>query len=184
MNEFEKLKAKIELFGLLVEHKNNKEKWESFEKNNKINLPLDYKKYIDYYGTGCLAELIWILNPFSNKSRFNILHFLEEKRKAFIVFEDITEKKYPHKLFSEGTGIMPFAFTDNGDTLYWKINKNKQKHYNILIFDSRQLLIEEYNMSFSEFLLNILNKSIESKIINLGDIKGCTFNPLSFQSSK
>jgi hypothetical protein len=181
MTKFKNLKSKIHLIGLPVEKGFNVEKWETFEKTNEINFPLDYKEYIDNYGTGCLSELIWVLNPFSNSLRFNMLSFLEEKKKAFLIFEEITGKKYPYELFTEGIGIFPFAFTDNGDTLYWEINQFKSEQYNILIFDSRELLIEEYKMSFSEFLLEILNKSIKSSIINLGDIKGNTFNPLSFQ---
>lgn len=175
MTKFKILKSKIHLSGLPFENGIDEEKW---KKLNEINFPSDYKKYINTYGTGCLSELIWVLNPFSSKSRFNMFSYLEEKKKAFLIFEEITKKKYSYQLFSEGIGIFPFAFTDNGDTLYWEINKNKSKQYNILIFDSRELLIEEYRMSFSEFVLEILNKSIKSKIINLGDIKGNTFKPL------
>ena len=179
MSEFKKLKDKINLIGSPMENEIVGNKWEIFENSNTIKFPLNYKNFINYYGTGSLCELIWILNPFSNSERFNTLSYLEEKKKAFLIFEKITKKKYPYSLFHEGKGILPFAFTDNGDTFYWEITSPKPKEYKILLFDSRELLIEEYSIGFSELLLQILNKSLKTSIISLNDIKGFNFNPLS-----
>ncbi|MWB94634.1 hypothetical protein GON26_09685 [Flavobacterium sp. GA093] len=179
MSEFEKLTDKINLIGSPTENEFTENKWELFENTNGIKFPAAYKNFINYYGTGCLCELIWVLNPFSNSKRFNLLSYLEDKKKAFTTFEEITKEKYPYSLFHEGKGILPFAFTDNGDTFYWEITSSKSKEYKILLFDGRELLIEEYSIGFSELLLQILNKSLKTNIINKDDIRGCNFNPLS-----
>lgn len=181
MSEFEELKAAINLIGNPVENGFPEERWKIVENDNQLNFPKDYKDFINNYGTGCLSELIWILNPFSNFKRFNTFSYLEEKKKAFSAFEKITKEKYSYSLFSEGKGILPFALTDNGDTFYWKIDALKTEKFKILLFDSRELLIEEYSVSYSKLLLQILSKSIKTNIINLDDIKNRNFIPLSIK---
>lgn len=43
------------------------------EKNLGMILPLDYKKFINKYGTGSINDFIWILNPFSENENLNLI---------------------------------------------------------------------------------------------------------------
>lgn len=42
-------------------------------KNLGMILPLDYKKFINKYGTGSINDFIWILNPFSENENLNLI---------------------------------------------------------------------------------------------------------------
>ncbi|MEP7229796.1 MAG: SMI1/KNR4 family protein [Ginsengibacter sp.] len=158
--------------------------WTEFENEIKIKLPDDYKNFINLYGTGRLAELIWVLNPFAAKERFNLISFLNNKKNAYNYLEKEYELKIPFSLFSNGEGILPFAFTDNGDTIYWNIKSLKIKESTIVLIDSRDSLFEEYSYEFAEFLFKILNGLLNSSILNDEDIKSKDFVPLKTDNYK
>ncbi len=179
MSTFNELISQITAGTNLVENNITMDRWNKIEENIHFKFPLDYVKFINYYGTGRLCQLIWFLNPFSAYDRFNLLHFLKYQEQVFYKLKNEYGVEYPFKLFMDGSGLIPFAFSDNGDTIYWNIKDDNKKACPIIILDGRNTRSEEYHLSFNEFLHKILNKSLNSLILINDDIVGKNFDPLT-----
>lgn len=184
MITFKELISQITIGSGLVENNITEDNWDNFEEQLHFEFPPDYVKFINFYGTGRLCQLVWVLNPFSAHDRFNLLFFLKNQTQIFDQLKKESDIKSPYKLFQNGSGIMPFAFTDNGDTIYWNIKNANKESYPIIIFDGRSMRSEEHHVGFNEFLNKILNKSINSSIIIKGDIVNKRFDPLDKQIFK
>jgi len=179
MISFKELVAQITLGSNPVENNITTDKWNQFEEQIHIKIPADYIQFINLYGTGKLCKLVWVLNPFSEYDRFNLLLFLKSQREVFNKLQEQYKIKYLYKLFDNLNGILPFAFTDNGDTIYWNIKDENKKNYPIVILDGRNMSSEEHDLSFNEFINEVLNKSLNSLILIDEDIKTKRFDPLN-----
>src|SRR6185312_4627620 len=184
MSTFEELVSQITVRSNLVENNITVDRWNKFEGQIHFEFPPDYVKFINFYGTGRLCQLIWILNPFSSYDRFNLLHFLKNQEQVFYKLKNEFNVQYPYKLFINRSGIMPFAFSDNGDTIYWNKKDDNENTYPIIILDGRNIRSEEYHLSFNEFLQKILNKSLNSLILINDDIVDKNFDPLNQHNFK
>jgi hypothetical protein len=178
MITFKDLVSQIIVNSNLVENNIAVAKVKKVEEQEQFKFPTDYVKFIRFYGTGRLSQLLWILNPLSEYDRFNLLAFLTNQKQVFDQLKREYDAKYPYKLFQNKVGLLPFAFTDNGDTIYWNIKDISEEFYSIIILDGRSMKSEEHDVSFVEFLDKFLNKSLNSAIILNEDIITKSFDPL------
>ncbi|MBO1580110.1 hypothetical protein [Bacillus sp. XF8] len=65
--------------------------------------------------------------------------------------------EFTFNIYPENNGILPWAYTENGDELYWKILKGK---WSIVVFASRYSDIYEYDMEMTKFLYKLFSKEI------------------------
>jgi hypothetical protein len=178
MATFEDLESDIILTSDPVENNIADQKWHAWENEMNLKVPNEYKKFINEYGTGRLGELIWILNPFAKVPRFNLESFLETKADAFAYMESELERKSEYSVYNQGSGIVPFAFTDNGDGIYWNVHKEDRGNWPIIVMDGRSPVNESYDFDFVNFLYKVLNRQLNSKILHPDDIKNKNFDPL------
>src|ERR1044071_813520 len=139
------------------------DQWQDVE--NRIGkLPTDYKAFIQRFGTGSIDNFLWILNPFSKNQYLNLL----EKGKIIADATKTSRRKcpqyHPYSVFPEPGGILPFGSTDNGDMLFWRTEADDPDKWTIVIADSRAPEYEEFPLSMTDFLANILGRTIRSKI--------------------
>ena len=133
--------------------------WSWVEEKIGTALPADYKNFVDYYGPGSVDEFIFILSPVSSNKYLNIFHMLETLEKSKSVSISAFKKNLMPPLYPEGSGYIPFGYTENGDFLYWKA-VGLPDSWNIAVFESRSLVKEEFKICMTEFLRSLIAKEL------------------------
>ena len=139
--------------------------WNVIENDFKIIIPIDFKKVVEAYGSGCIDDFLWILNPFSENQSINFLasrYFIE----SYLSLKNEFPEYFIRSIFPEDQSFFPWCVTDNGETFNWIIDKNKSSdEWKVAIFSSDQTSEEVYDMSATELLIKLLSKEIISKIL-------------------
>jgi hypothetical protein len=134
-----------------------KDKWSRIERNLGIRLPEDYKSFINQYGTGSIADFIWVFSPFTVNRHLNLETQVRQVLEGFKTLQAMFKDKYLFPLYPEIGGILPFAGTDNGNHICW-LTDGPENDWPVIVFDSRSPECERYNCTMTEFLVNILTK--------------------------
>ncbi len=144
------------------EKKITNEQWYSVEKKIGFIFPSDYKSFINMYGEGGINSFLWIFSPFSENENLNLLY----RAKEFKVSYETMKKEFPNdfqfNFFDGEKGILPWGITDNGDELYWNVSK---ENITLVIYESRYGDYREYPMKVTEFLYNLLSKSLSCDLL-------------------
>jgi hypothetical protein len=93
-------------------------RWQSVEKGVGLSLPGSYKTLVDFFGASSWCDFLHVLSPFV-QGQLNLLDLGKQVLDADRETRDQFPSHYPFGLFPEQGGLFPWAFTDNGDTLYF-----------------------------------------------------------------
>jgi len=117
-------------------------RWRAVEESLRLRLPQSYKAIIDEFGASTWAGFLHILSPFDEALSLHQVgeRILEADRESRASFP----AHYPLPLYPEPGGLLPWATTDNGDTLYF-ITKGEPDDWPILLKDARA---PEFEVSF------------------------------------
>jgi hypothetical protein len=137
----------------------NKDEWKKFENKLGVALPEDYKLFIETYGTGGIDNFIWLLTPFVQDKNINFTSRMNVMCNAYLESRDKFPQYYKHKVFPELGGILPWAYTDNGDEIYWLTGKNSDE-WSVVVYETRSPEYHEYAMTMVEFLYKIVTKEL------------------------
>jgi len=125
-------------------------------------LPSDYKAFIQQYGTGCVDEFIWILNPASANRNLclgirigELLAALRDAAPAVLGF--------PFSLEEGAEELLPVAVSDNGDLLAWW-KAGKPESWPVVVLDSRLGEHAVYALCLVEFLSQVLEGNLRVSI--------------------
>ena len=96
--------------------------WDVIEQILEIQLPQDYKKLINSYGTGCFLNFLSPLSPFAPFS--TNLNLLSGDTKQLLSSYASGRKEFPEysppfEGYPLPGGLFPWATTINGDVLFW-----------------------------------------------------------------
>lgn len=124
-----------------------------------IELPVDYKQFVDTFGTGAIDGFLWVLNPISRNPNLNLIvqskKILEAQRK---LSED-PATKIDYSFHPDVPGLFPWAVSDNGDVVYWHCNGDPF-NWPVVISDGRASMWREYATSASEFIYMLLTRDL------------------------
>lgn len=137
----------------------NKQAWEDFINTLGTELPSDYKKFIETYGTGGIDNFIWILTPFVNDENVNFLKRKKDISEAYLQLKHDFPEYYKHNIFPVNGGLLPWAFTDNGDELYW-LTEGEPDNWKIVVYETRSFENYMYSLTMTQFLYRILMKDL------------------------
>lgn len=137
--------------------------WKKIETTLKTSLPRDYKELISIYGTGGIDNFLWFLTPFTDDRNVNFLKKMITILDAYRESKNNFPELFKHSVFPESKGIIPWAYTDNGDVLYWQVINNPE-NWPIIVYDSRSPEFIQYNFSMFEFLIKLIKKEIICEI--------------------
>lgn len=143
----------------------NIDMWDVYEKQMDINFPDDYKNIINYYGTGGIANFLWFLNPFEQDFNVNFSHKMTEMLDAYNESKNKHPNEFPFLTYPNKNGLLPWAYTDNGDELYWKM-EDKASDWKIIIYEARSTNYYVYEMSISEFLYKLIINEVQCNIFS------------------
>ncbi|OAB34382.1 SMI1/KNR4 family protein [Paenibacillus glacialis] len=133
--------------------------WETFIKILGTELPSDYKKFIRTYGTGGIDNFIWILTPFDQDENINFLRRKEEISGAYMQSKQEFPKNFKHDVFPASGGILPWAFTDNGDELYW-LTEGEPDQWKVVVYETRSSDYHIYSLTMTEFIYKVLTREL------------------------
>ncbi|MDD5035615.1 MAG: SMI1/KNR4 family protein [Methylococcaceae bacterium] len=140
--------------------------WNNLEINGLI-LPLDYKEFLELYGSGHIDNFIFLFNPRSRNQNLNLSLQIELQLQALRDLKKLFDIDIPYSLFPTKGGILPFGATDNGDILFW-ITRGEPNDWTIVVMDSRAPEWSEHNTNMLDFLFDILKKNINCPIFPQG----------------
>ena len=137
--------------------------WSAVESELGISVPDDYKDFIETYGTGRFDDFLNVLNPFSKIDNLNLIIQKEPILDSLAELRDTFGEDIPYNLFPAANGLLPFAGTDNGDTLFWQTNEQPDQ-WTIVVKDSREPEYQEYKENITSFLAKLFSREIICKI--------------------
>ncbi|MEV6319248.1 SMI1/KNR4 family protein [Streptomyces sp. NPDC051776] len=139
--------------------------WSLVENELGTALPQDYKELIDTYGGGLFDGVLWLLEPGCANKHYDILTEAEERTEAFELLWSHGEAK-PPELEREGTRLIPWASTENGEFLYWLARPGEEPDdWTVMANEGRGPEWEHHNMTCVSFLLSALTGEVTSEII-------------------
>jgi hypothetical protein len=85
--------------------------WPRVEHHLGTALPVDYRSYVQAYGSGCFARYLWPLNPFAKRRELDLV---EQGRIG------TDSRGRPTDPFAAEQGLRLWGYTDDGHRLYWR----------------------------------------------------------------
>jgi hypothetical protein len=127
------------------------------EADLRLELPGDYKRLISTYGTGQWQEFWYVLNPFTENEFLNLRIQCQNRRPMKWSILDAerevreAESEYPHPIYPEAGGILPWAVTDNGGSFFW-LTRGPPEKWPTVYYADRSPEFESYEMPCTELL--------------------------------
>jgi hypothetical protein len=160
--EFSEITARLPLPSFPKE--NSELEWGGIERDIGVELPLGYKEFVSTYGTGSIGNFLWIFNPISKNRSLNI----EAIRYLQSAYEELKRDfpdDYIRPTFPNTNSFLPWAITDNGDTLVWVLDGEPADDWTVAIMGPDQVEEEVTEFSFVEFIAQLLDKNLASRIL-------------------
>ncbi|KAJ5082215.1 hypothetical protein N7532_011258 [Penicillium argentinense] len=127
-----------------------KKDWEVIETQMETALPSDYKELID---------------PRLPKQALRPGGLTDYTTEANETMWEIEAK--PPELQIQGSFVIPWATTDNGENLFWRCLPGQHPdEWTVLVNQGRDWMWEYHKMSCTEFLHSTLKKKIQSEILS------------------
>ena len=167
----------------------NDSDWEVIERILEMRLPVDFKKLINLYGTGCFFEFLYPLSPFAPfETSLNLLSGATKQRLSAY---RSGRKEFPQYMpafpaYPQESGLFPWGITVNGDTLFW-LRQGQPEQWPTVVCNSKftKETCERFDMTATEFLHRLFSGKIEPEALP-GDLLDMehTFTPYSKSNSK
>ena len=139
--------------------------WEAVARRLGTDLPADYKELIGTYGGGCFDNYLWLLEPDSVNKDNDLVLLTEERDEAFEMLWEMGEEK-PAELTEEGSRLIPWATTDNGEFLYWLVRPGQEPDgWTVMVNEGRGEAWEHFRMRCTEFLAASLAGEVQSEVL-------------------
>jgi hypothetical protein len=131
-----------------------------------LKLPANFKTLILTYGTGCWQGFWYILNPNTSNEYLNLIaqsQSLLPKGWSTLDAERIIrnqeQERYPHPIYPEPGGILPWATTDNGGRFFW-LTIGEPDHWSTIYYADRAPDYCVYNMTSTELLYGAVSGTL------------------------
>lgn len=132
--------------------------WESVEKSLDIELPNDYKQFVEKYGVGWIGDFLLVLDPNSVIDRYNLVKASSELLSNYHSSKESFPQYYSHTIFDGSDGIFPCAITENADVIYWQYINGEPK--NMVVYNARGGDYYSVESTLTDFIYNILTKTV------------------------
>jgi hypothetical protein len=95
------------------------EHWEHVEGVFGVRLPADFKEFVGRYGSGAIDAFVNVLNPGAGRG----LRMDRRGSQMIEIYREIRAvEPLPFPIHPEPGGLLPWADTSNGDTLFWIVD--------------------------------------------------------------
>ncbi|MGY4490745.1 hypothetical protein [Pseudomonas sp. TE3610] len=137
--------------------------WNAVECRITRKLPSDYKMMIDAICGGCIDGFLWVLDPLSKNDNLNFdqaLYFVN----AYESMKSEFGGEYFRSRFPEEKSFLPWAVTDNGETLVWIVCGDPDS-WRVGVHSVDQGTEEIYPVGCVEFLVMLLSRKIITHLL-------------------
>ncbi len=124
-----------------------------------MGLYFHYKEFINTYGTGAVANFLWVLNPFTENKYLHLLNKGKIMADAYITSKQRFPEDFRHKVYPEPGGLLAWGATDNGDELYW-LAEGEPDGWPVIVYPPRASEYLEYAMPVTEFIYRITSREM------------------------
>ncbi|MER6994459.1 SMI1/KNR4 family protein [Streptomyces sp. NPDC000410] len=126
--------------------------WHEVESALGAELPADYKQLVDTFGGGVFDNAVWVLEPGCANKYYDLLIENRGRRE-----ELEASGSHPEELEEEGSDVIAWALTENGQTLYWLVRPGQAPDsWLVMIHEGRGPAWERYPTSCAAFLESLL----------------------------
>jgi hypothetical protein len=139
------------------------DRWQAVENALHLQLPADYKELVEQYGSGRFANFLTIFTPFARNGYLNLLAQRELALDAYRTIREKHPDAAPFPAHPEPGGLLPWGQTDNGDMVYW-LTEGPSDSWPIVVIESRHAFHEQYPLSTTEFLSQLLEGRLNEEI--------------------
>ncbi|NUK53400.1 SMI1/KNR4 family protein [Streptomyces lunaelactis] len=139
--------------------------WGEAERSLGIELPADYKELIHVYGGSNWDDYLYVLEPGCPNENYDLIEWAEHQAEDL---EDLWEfEKKPAELEVEGSRVIPWATTDNGECLYWLVQPGLESdQWTVMVNEARGDRWEHFSVSCTQFLASTLDGELQSNILS------------------
>ncbi|MFI5915763.1 SMI1/KNR4 family protein [Dactylosporangium sp. NPDC051541] len=128
-------------------------------------LPRDYRQLISVYGGGQFDDHLYLLEPSSSRSGYDIARLQEERSQALDEIWKDGEPK-PRQL-EDGARLIVWATTDDGQCVYWLVRPGQSADdWTLLLQEGRGPQWEHFAMGCASFLAATLTGTVRSKLLS------------------
>jgi hypothetical protein len=143
--------------------------WEKIEAQLGLQLPLDYKAFINLYGSGSFDGFLMVYNPFSQNEYLNLFFALDTLHEADQQTRRMGDPTWtavwPFELYPAVGGLLPWGFTTQlGQTFFWQI-KGPPESWETIFYNLRNGEYEVWKYQLTEFLYRLLTRKIASVLL-------------------
>ncbi len=139
--------------------------WTSVERALGVELPPDYKELIRTYGGGDWDDYLYVLEPGCPNDNYDLIEWEGRQTEALDGLWEFERK--PAELEEEGTRVIPWAGTDNGECLYWLVRPDQDPaEWTVMINEARGDHWEHYATTCTQFLADALDGTLTSDILS------------------
>lgn len=147
--------------------------WETYNLITGIDLPDDYKSYLNIYGTGIIGGVITPYNPFCRRSSWKPAQtcytWMREALAIKQLQHDFGRDIFPYPVYPEEGGLLPWGGTDNGDQLFW-LTQGHPNNWTVVINESRSRNFQSFNYSMTGFIYAWIKGMVKCDLIPYDDI--------------
>lgn len=138
--------------------------WSTIEAKLGLKLPLDYKRYIETYGSGLLAEFIRVLNPFDRDKYINLLKCSQSITSMFRTFpRGEHSDKIPYPFYPDHSGLLPWGNDENGIYIFW-LTEGAPTKWPTVVADIRGPRWQRFDLPMTRFLTKIITKEVRCRL--------------------
>lgn len=146
--------------------------WLAAEAELGLALPDDYKDLIRTYGTGSWERTeLFILSPFNPDFGYNLVRqcfktegdnytILDAERAAKKFLTEEGCEPYPHPIYPEPGGIIPWATNGNGGRMFW-LTDGPAESWRTAYHEDKTESFRLLDLTTTEILLSLTNGTIE-----------------------
>jgi hypothetical protein len=143
--------------------------WEKVEARLGLQLPPDYKAFIDDYGTGRFNDFVIVFNPFAQNEYQSLFYALETLHQAAehaqLIGDPAWNAVQPYELYPVAGGLLPWGGTTNlGETFFWHI-RGAPETWETIFYNLRSGEYEVWKYSLTEFLYLLFSRQIKSVLL-------------------
>ncbi|MFI8004228.1 SMI1/KNR4 family protein [Streptomyces sp. NPDC086010] len=139
--------------------------WSEVERSLGVAIPADYKELMRVFGGSNWDDYLYVLEPDCPNENYDLVEWAKNRAEDL---EDLWEfETKPAELEVEGSRIIPWATTDNGECLYWLAQRGiEAEGWTVMVNEARGDRWEHFPVSCTQFLSSSLDGGIRSNILS------------------
>jgi hypothetical protein len=133
--------------------------WDAIEGRLGAVLPLDYKAFVELFGSGFIDRFLWVFNPFSADENIRLAEASERQLAILRWLREQANERVPYPIFPEPDGLLPWGETANGDCFYWITSHSSPDEWSVVVNEARAPNWHEHAGPMTAFLADLLDGS-------------------------